>query len=465
MKAGVFSPGRRALTIGLVLIVSVAAFEALAVATILPATVREIGGLPYYGWAFTSFMLANLIGISLSGRLVDRRGPVPLFIAGVILFTGGLGAAGFAYSMAALIIGRALQGLGAAAISSVAYVAVARAYTADAQPRVMAFLSSAWVIPGLFGAGLAAGIAKAAGWRSVFLSLIPATLVAGGLAFPGLRGLGSPKDREAEAQPTEQAAPVWTAVLLVFGVALGLIGVRSPQAMVAAAAGLGGAGLTAYALFRILPAETLRSQPGLAAAIAVLALINFSFYAMEAFLPLVLTELRSVGTGLVATALTAGTLAWTGGTWLQDRTVQRLPRRQLLRGGIGCFIVGIGGVSCVLLPAVSPSLAVPAWALSGFGMGIAYQTAMLAVLAAAPSGREGQVTATMQIANALAVALATGVGADLIARVSKTGQPTAGGIALVDAAALLSCAVAVVAVKGVVEPSPAPEAAKQSAGA
>lgn len=463
MKAGVFSPGRRALTIGLVLIVSVAAFEALAVATILPATVREIGGLPYYGWAFTGFMLANLIGIALSGRAVDRSGPVPLFVAGVLLFTGGLGVAGFAYSMEMLIIGRALQGLGAAALSSVAYVAVARAYTAEAQPRIMAFLSSAWVVPGLFGAALAAGIAKAVGWRGVFLSLVPATLVAGGLAFPGLRGLGSPTGTEAEAEA--EAAPVWNAILLAFGVALALIGMRSQQALVATAAGLGGAGLTVYALFRVLPTGTLRSQPGLAAAIAVLALINFAFYAVEAFLPLVLTEMRGVGTGLVAASLTAGTLAWTGGTWLQDRTAQRLSRRHLLRGGLGCFIAGIGGVSSVLLPAVSPSLAVPAWALSGFGMGIAYQTAILAVLAAAPSGREGQITATMQIANALAVALATGLGADLIARVSKTGQPTAGGIALVDAAALLACMVAVVAARGVVERIPDEEDPKQSVGA
>ena len=461
MKSGVFSPGQRALTIGLVLTVSVGAFEALAVATILPATVREIGGLPYYGWAFTGFMLANLIGIPLSGRLVDRRGPIPLFVSGVLLFTGGLGIAGLAYSMAMLILGRALQGLGAAALSSVAYAAVARAYTADAQPRIMALLSSAWVIPGLFGAALAAGIAKAVGWRGVFLCLVPATLAAGGLAFSGLRGLGAPTGTEAEAE----AAPVWSAILLAFGVALALLGMRSQQAVVAAAVGLGGAGLMVYALFHVLPTATLRTKPELTAAIAVLALINFAFYAVEAFLPLVLTEMRSVGTGLVAAALTAGTLAWTGGTWLQERTAQRLSRRRLLRGGLGCFITGIGGVSSVLLPAVPPSLAVPAWALSGLGMGIAYQTATLAVLEAAPSGREGQITATMQIANSLAVALATGLGADLMTRVSKTGQPTTGGIALLDAAALLACMVAGVAARGVIERKPDPEEPKQSVGA
>jgi len=66
-----FAPARgatlSALTIGLLLTVSMAAFEALAVATILPETVREIGGLEWYGWAFTGYMLAHLVGIPLAG--------------------------------------------------------------------------------------------------------------------------------------------------------------------------------------------------------------------------------------------------------------------------------------------------------------------------------------------------------------------------------------------------------------
>jgi hypothetical protein len=78
-------------------------------------------------------------------------------------------------------------------------------------------------------------------------------------------------------------------------------------------------------------------------------------------------------------------------------------------------------------------------------MGIAYQAGTLAVLAAAPPGREGEVTARMQIANALAVALGTGLGADLLARVSQGGRPAAGGIALLDGVALAAGALAVAA--------------------
>ena len=57
--AGVWDRAHRALTIGLVLTVAFTAFEALAVATVLPVTVADIGGLALYGWTFSAFMLAR----------------------------------------------------------------------------------------------------------------------------------------------------------------------------------------------------------------------------------------------------------------------------------------------------------------------------------------------------------------------------------------------------------------------
>lgn len=445
MQARAPAPGRRALTLGIVLTVSMAAFEALAVATILPETVREIGGLPYYGWAFTGFMLANLAGIPLAGGAADRRGPALPFVAGVLFFAGGLGVAGLAGSMEVLVAGRVLQGAGAAALSSVAYVAVARAYPPEEQPRMMALLASAWVVPGLFGPALAAGIATAFGWRFVFLGLAPATLVAGALALAGLRGLGPPPP----AKPADGATPVRDAMLLALGVALTLFGVRSEATAAAVALGLGGAGLALRALLRLLPAGTLRARPGLPAAIAVLALVNFGFFAVEAFLPLALTEVRGASTGLVAASLTAGTLAWTAGSWLQARAAGRMPRRRLLRGGLGLLLVGVAAASAVLSPALPVALAVLAWAVAGLGIGVAYPVTTLAILEAAPAGREGEVSATMQIASALAIALGTGIGGDLLARVAAAAQPAALGIGAVDGAALVACAVALVAAGGV----------------
>jgi hypothetical protein len=62
----------------------------------------------------------------------------------------------------------------------------------------------------------------------------------------------------------------------------------------------------------------------------------------------------------------------------------------------------------------------------------------------------------MQIANALAIAVGTGLGGDLVARVAAGGRPPALGIGLVDIVALAGCALALVAVRGVAEPKSPP---------
>src|SRR5689334_19849047 len=135
---GIWGRTNRTLTIGLVLIVVGVAFEALAVATTLPATSRDLGGLALYGWAFSAFMLTNLIGITVAGSEADRMGPRRPFVVGVALFTLGLTIAGLAPTMPIVILGRAVQGFGAGVTSSVAYVAIGRGYSEAAKARMLA---------------------------------------------------------------------------------------------------------------------------------------------------------------------------------------------------------------------------------------------------------------------------------------------------------------------------------------
>ena len=148
---GAFAPERRLLTVGLIGLVTAAAFEGMAVPTVLPAVVLDFGGLDLYGWAFSAFWLTNLIGITLAGSDADRRGPGRALAIGVALFAGGLLVSGLAIGMPMVIAGRAIQGFGSGAIGSVVYAAIARAYPSSATARMIALVSSAWVVPGLVG--------------------------------------------------------------------------------------------------------------------------------------------------------------------------------------------------------------------------------------------------------------------------------------------------------------------------
>ncbi|MBI3782265.1 MAG: MFS transporter [Deltaproteobacteria bacterium] len=433
----VWDGDHRALTLGLLLTVSSTAFEALAVATVLPATVREIGGLNLYGWAFSGFMLTNLFSITLAGRLIDRRGPAHPFIAGSVLFGSGLIVAGLATSMMVVVLGRAAQGLGAGAISSAAYVAVARGYPSGTQPRMLAMLSSAWVVPGLIGPALAGTIADYVGWRWVFLGLAPLMAAAASLAVPALRRFSPTRDAASET------ASIAAAFALAAGTGIllfGLSGASSLQAIIGTSVGLA---LAVPAVRRLAPPGTLQAQAGLPAAIATMALLSFAFFGAEAFLPLALTTVRQQTTTVAGMVLTAATLAWTSGAWIQARLDATHSRRRLAAAGLALTFAGIAGTMLVLFPRVPVSLAALTWGISGLGIGIAYSTITLVVLASAPPGSEGTASAAMQLANVLGVALGTGLGGAILSMATTHAAQTL-GIAFIDATAVAAAAVGII---------------------
>jgi hypothetical protein len=78
--ARILAPEHRSLTVGLLAVVSLVAFEAMAVATAMPVAVRDLGGLRLYAWSFSAFFTTSLVGMVLAGDLSDRRGPLWPFV-------------------------------------------------------------------------------------------------------------------------------------------------------------------------------------------------------------------------------------------------------------------------------------------------------------------------------------------------------------------------------------------------
>src|SRR5688572_33162105 len=103
--SGLFSAQHRALTIGLVSIVTLVAFESLAVITILPDIEADLGGIAWYGWVTTAFFLGTMIGIVFAGDQADRHGAGRPYVLGLVLFGVGLLLGGLAPSMPVLVAG------------------------------------------------------------------------------------------------------------------------------------------------------------------------------------------------------------------------------------------------------------------------------------------------------------------------------------------------------------------------
>lgn len=437
---GAWTPQQRLLTAGLVFMVTAVGFEGLAVPTVLPATLAQLGGLPLYGWAFSGFWLSSLVGITLSGVEADRHGPRAPMVAGALLFAGGLLIAGQASGMEWVVVGRVVQGIGAGAIASIVYVVIARGYDASAQPRMIAVISSAWVVPGLVGPAVAGYVAQESSWRWTFLALAPLLPLAAVALAGSLARLGPPV-----SVPRDQARdlrPVRDAVVLAFAAALVLGALTQGQALLVLPTLLVGVLLAIRPLQHLLPDGTLGARPGRGAAVAVLGLISVAFFGVEAFVPLAVVSMRGASTVAGGLALTAAAVTWAAGSWLQARMTGRGSRRALIAAGILLIAVGIALEAAVPLTSLAPVwLAAAGWAISGLGMGIAYSTATLTIIESAPAGGEGAASAAVQLANTLGIGLGTGVAGAVVAFGAAGTLGEAPAIAIADVLMLVVCGV------------------------
>jgi len=418
----------RGLTVGLVLNVTFVAFEALAIATIMPLVADDLGGIALYGWVFSAFLLAALVGIVVTGELADRFGPAPPFGAGLALFAIGLLIGGLAPSMPVLVAARAIQGFGAGAIPAVAYVVIGRIYPDALRPRMFAILSTAWVVPGIAGPAVAAFVADHIGWRSVFLGLLPLVVVAGSLALRELRSVPGNPDRVGRRVLLD-------AVRVASGTGLALAGLQARDVVVSPALVAIGLVLGVPALRSLLPPGTFRARGALPAAVLSRGILTFAFFAPDIFVPLTVTTIRGESVVLSGLALTAGTIAWTTGAWIQERTVFRVGAAPLVRNGFLLVAVGIAGMGVVLTGAVPAWSCIPAWGIAGLGIGMAYSSISLTVLRHAPAGSEGAAASSMQLADILGNALGTGVGAVAVAAAVATFGSAGVGVAITDAMA------------------------------
>src|SRR3954452_221878 len=189
VPTSLFSSRVRSTTISVLIIMSLIAFEAMAVVVALPTAARDLHGLGSYGWAFTGFLVANVVGMVVSGQLADVHGPRRPLIAGLVCFAAGLVLAGTAASMTQFVGGRVVQGLGSGLLITAIYVVIGETFATLLQPKVFAATSSAWVLPALIGPLVSGGLTQHVSWRWVFLGLLPFVLVGTALLVPTLQRL------------------------------------------------------------------------------------------------------------------------------------------------------------------------------------------------------------------------------------------------------------------------------------
>jgi EmrB/QacA subfamily drug resistance transporter len=315
---------------GLLLGMLLGALDQTVLATALPTIVDDLGGVSMLSWVVTAYLLTSTVSIPLWGKLGDLYGRKRLFQAALVVFLTGSALCGTAGSIGQLVAFRALQGLGAGGLFTLAMAIIGDLVAPRERGRYQGATQATFALASIAGPLIGGAIVDHLDWRWVFYVNLPigflALLVTGLTLFaPGPR-----RQRRIHVDYAGAALLVATVTCLLLTLALAgnVYAWTSPfsLALVVAAPLL----CTAFIVREkrasepVLPLTLLR-DPVLAISSATLFLSTCAFFGAIVFLPIFLQLVRGdtgtssgllllpmmLGTTISATA--SGTLvSWSG---------------------------------------------------------------------------------------------------------------------------------------------------------
>lgn len=167
-----FSNANRLKTTVLALGVVLHATNVYLATTIMPTIIKEIGGLEYYAWNTTIFIVASVIGSVISANWLARLGPRKSYQIGILIFSLGTILCTFAPTMYVLLLGRFIQGFGGGLLFALSYGMVRLIFDKNLWSRAMALISGMWGIAAFSGPFLGGLFAEDGHWRWAFGSLL-----------------------------------------------------------------------------------------------------------------------------------------------------------------------------------------------------------------------------------------------------------------------------------------------------
>ncbi|MFJ4922204.1 MFS transporter [Streptomyces sp. NPDC088725] len=431
VQGGILGPVHRALSIGIVSVVLLIAFEATAVGTAMPVAARELHGISLYAFAFSAYFTTSLFAMVLSGQWADRSGPLAPLAAGISAFAVGLLVAGTAGSMWMFILGRAVQGLGGGLVIVALYVVVSRAYPERLRPAIMAAFAASWVVPSVVGPLASGAVTEHLGWRWVFVG-IPVLIVAPlALALPAIRRMAA-----GPADPTAPPAAFdRRRIRLAFAISAGagLLQYAGQDlrwlSLLPAAAGVA---LLVPAVLGLLPAGTWRAARGLPSVVLLRGISAGSFVAAESFVPLMLVTERGLSPTMAGLSLAVGGATWALGSYVQSRPRAEPYRQQLLTGGMVLVALAVATAPSVLIQSVPVWIVAVAWAFGCLGMGLVLASTSVMLLKLSAPEEAGLNSAALQISDGLSNVLLLAAGGAAFAALGGGGV----GHAAADASAV-----------------------------
>ena len=404
--------------VGLMMGMFLAALDQTIVATSIRTIADDLQGLDQQAWATTAYLVTATIVTPLYGKLGDIYGRKNLFLFAISIFVVGSAAASFAGSMYGLAAFRAVQGLGAGGLMSLALAIIGDIVPPRERAKYQGYFLAVFGTSSVAGpviGGFFAGtdsILGITGWRWVFLVNVPIGLAALVVVSRTLKLSHQRLDHRIDwlGATLLSAALVPLLVVLEQGRTWGWDSGRSIAAYVLSA--LAAAAFvwqeTRMGEEAILPLRIFRNRTvGVSSAASVV--IGIAMFGGLAALPLYLQIVKGstpTEAGLQMIPLVGGIMT---GSIVSGQIISRTGRYRIFPVvGSGLLVLGLFGFHFV-------SYDTPLWqtmlvmAVFGLGLGFNFQPLTLAVQNAVPPQQIGVATATATFTRQMGGTIGTAV--------------------------------------------------------
>jgi EmrB/QacA subfamily drug resistance transporter len=432
--AGVgFRSERGPVLAALMLNTGLVALDSTIIATAVPSVVRDLGGFSQFPWLFSIYLLTQAVTVPLYGKLADVLGRKPVLFFGIAVFLLGSVLCGLAWSMPALIVFRAVQGVGAGAVQPIGITIVGDLYSVAERAKVQGYIASVWGIASVLGPALGGVFSEYLSWRWIFFVNLPLGAVAVWMLVRHFH-------ERVERRP--HRIDYTGAVLLTTGCSLVILGLLeggvawrwgSVQSVLIFAVGL--VLLTAFVLVErrapepVLPLWVFARRTLVCGNLVALG-IGALLIGLSSYLPTYVQGVLRTGPLTAGFALAALTIGWPIAATVAGRIYMRIGFRNTTL--IGSAFVIAGAVLCALLPQRAHvwEAAAAAFVL-GVGLGLTSSPTVVAVQSVVGWDRRGIVTATNMFSRSIGSAIGAAAfgaiaNATLADRFARPPTPVAG---------------------------------------
>ncbi|MBE0682111.1 MAG: MFS transporter [Anaerolineales bacterium] len=404
-------------TIGVMLSLFLASMESTVVATAMPTIVGQLGGLEHYSWVFSAFMLTSTTFVPLYGKLSDIYGRRRIYVIAMALFLLGSVMCGLANSMTQLILGRALQGLGAGGIQPLAFILIGEMFNLRQRAKMQGLFSGVWGFSSIVGPLLGGYIVDKFTWHWIFyINILPGLLAAALVAF------GWQEQAQSHERPKVDYLGAALLTSSIVSLLLGLMdfGSIGSWSLISLAVVLFAAlvWVESRSADPILPLPLFRDRLFLTA-ITHGIFTGWALFGSISYIPLFVQSVLGTSATQAGITITPMLLGWVTASIIGMRLIMTVGHRKL--GLVGTAVFVTGAFLMMWIGAGSSQIVMMLYvAMMGIGMGLSVPAFLVAVQTTMERRNLGTATSMLQFSRLIGGTLGVSVmGAALSIRLAS----------------------------------------------